>query len=157
MGSKIAWMKMLTVVLVTLTAALAAAQSSSEPPSCASKLTACLDYMNATTTPPSSCCDPLREAVTNERTCLCSIYNNTDLIQAFRINITQALNLPKICHINTGNSPDICKGGATSPPSSSTPSGGGTSGSGASAKITGAALAGLVYTLLVFGTYAIFY
>lgn len=101
----------LAVALVISTAALAAAQSTGgETPSCASKLVACVDYLNATTTPPSSCCDPLKEAVTNEKACLCSIYNNPSLIQAFHINITQALNLPRLCRIDTGASPDICKG-----------------------------------------------
>ncbi|KAL2901882.1 Protein YLS3 [Bienertia sinuspersici] len=99
----------IAVAMVVLTTELAAAQSSGEAPSCASKLTACVNYLNATTTPPSTCCNPLKEAVTNERPCLCSIYNNPDLVKAFNINITQALNLPKLCHIDTGSSPDICK------------------------------------------------
>ncbi|KAJ8432653.1 hypothetical protein Cgig2_011819 [Carnegiea gigantea] len=101
-------------LVAVLTAALAsstAAQGggSSQGASCASKLTGCVDYINGTRTPPPECCGPLTEAVTNERECLCNIYNDTTLLQAFHINITQALNLPKLCHIDTGKNANICE------------------------------------------------
>uniref|UniRef100_A0A803L6G7 Bifunctional inhibitor/plant lipid transfer protein/seed storage helical domain-containing protein n=1 Tax=Chenopodium quinoa TaxID=63459 RepID=A0A803L6G7_CHEQI len=128
------------IVAVLLAVALAAAQSSGETPSCGSKLTACVNYLNSTTTPPPSCCNPLKEAVTNEKQCLCNIYNNPNLIQALGINITQAMNLPKLCHIDTGKSPDICKG--SSPPGN------------AAGRITGA---GLVAILLMLGAFFMFY
>ena len=102
--------KAATLVILSLTAEFTAAQSSGETPTCASKLVACVDYLNATTTPPSSCCNPLKEAVTNEKTCLCDIYSNPSLIQAFHINLTQALNLPKLCRTDTGKSSNICNG-----------------------------------------------
>ncbi|XP_021768406.1 lipid transfer-like protein VAS [Chenopodium quinoa] len=140
------------IVAVLLAVALAAAQSSGETPSCGSKLTACVNYLNSTTTPPPSCCNPLKEAVTNEKQCLCNIYNNPNLIQALGINITQAMNLPKLCHIDTGKSPDICKGLANSP-SSSTPSGSSPPGN-AAGRITGA---GLVAILLMLGAFFMFY
>lgn len=109
-------------LVTVLTAALAsstAAQGGGSPqsPSCASKLTGCVDYINGTRTPPPECCGPLKEAVTNERECLCNIYNNTALLQYVHINITQALNLPKLCHIDTGKNANICEG--KSPSSSS--------------------------------------
>ncbi|KNA15713.1 hypothetical protein SOVF_095630 [Spinacia oleracea] len=139
------------VAVVILATPLAVAQ---ETPSCASRLTGCLNYMNATTTPPSSCCNPLKEAVMNEKACLCSIYGNPALIQAFHINVTQALNLPKLCHIDTGKSPNICTGVATSPSSTSTPSRSSPPGN-AAGRITGA---GLVASLLMmFGAYSMFY
>uniref|UniRef100_A0A7C9A1Y4 Bifunctional inhibitor/plant lipid transfer protein/seed storage helical domain-containing protein n=1 Tax=Opuntia streptacantha TaxID=393608 RepID=A0A7C9A1Y4_OPUST len=102
-------------LVAVLTAALASSAASqgggsSQPPSCATKLTGCVDYLNGSRTPPPACCGPLKDAVTNERECLCSIYNNKDLLQALHINITQALNLPKLCKIDTGKSANICEG-----------------------------------------------
>uniref|UniRef100_A0A803MCT3 Bifunctional inhibitor/plant lipid transfer protein/seed storage helical domain-containing protein n=1 Tax=Chenopodium quinoa TaxID=63459 RepID=A0A803MCT3_CHEQI len=133
--------KIFAVLLaVALVAQLAAAQSSGETPSCASKLTACVNYLNSTTTPSPSCCNPLKEAVTNEKQCLCNIYNNPALTKAFGINITQAMNLPKLCHIDTGKSPNICTG--------SSPSG------NAAGRITGAGLGAI---LLMFGAFFMFY
>ncbi|CAO2819777.1 unnamed protein product [Amaranthus hypochondriacus] len=143
-----------TLVILSSTAEFTAAQSSGDQtPTCASKLVACVDYLNATTTPPSSCCNPLKEAVTNEKTCLCDIYSNPSLIQAFHINLTQALNLPKLCRIDTGKSPDICNGTTASPPKSSNTSGSISPGN-AFNKITGT---GFVSSLLVFVAYSMFY
>lgn len=106
----------LAAVLTATLASCAAAQGGAggSVPACASKLTSCVAYINGTTTPPASCCGPLKEAVTEERECLCNIYNNTALLQAVNINITQALNLPKLCHINTGKTDNICQAGSGS-------------------------------------------
>ncbi|ONK79967.1 uncharacterized protein A4U43_C01F12350 [Asparagus officinalis] len=99
-------------------------------PSCASKLVPCANYLNSTK-PPESCCGPLKDAVKNELPCLCSLFNSPDIIKAFGINMTQALELPKRCGVNSNTS--LCsKSGATPPSSAKTPPGGsgGKSGSG---------------------------
>ncbi|KAK1304107.1 hypothetical protein QJS10_CPB11g00433 [Acorus calamus] len=139
MGSSSAMAVVLAMALVF--AAAIGAEGQSGVPDCASKLVPCASYLNATTKPPESCCGPLTEAVTKELTCLCNLYNNPAIISAFKINITQALALPKLCGLSGNIS--ACK--TASGPSSSNPSppattgGGSGSGSGSGA----AALAGL--------------
>ncbi|KAK3041058.1 hypothetical protein RJ639_026855 [Escallonia herrerae] len=106
---------MLTVIVVVSVAAIGVAEGQSTP-SCASKLVPCASYMNSTN-PPSSCCDPLREAVTNELQCLCNLYETPGLLESFGINVTQALHLTAACKIPG----DLSACRATAPTSSSTP------------------------------------
>ncbi|XP_021725514.1 lipid transfer-like protein VAS [Chenopodium quinoa] len=160
-------LSMLVVLLAALVASTAA-QGSDGIPSCATKLAPCFSYLNATKTPDTSCCTPLKEAVTKERKCLCDIYNNPALIQAFHINVTQALNLITLCHINTVKDPStFCKDLAQAPSPSSSPAAGSTptppGGSSTSSppgnaapKITGAGSVGIVSILLMFGAYTMF-
>ncbi|KAK1272870.1 hypothetical protein QJS04_geneDACA012350 [Acorus gramineus] len=120
-------------------AAAIGAEGQPTVPDCVMKLIPCASFVNATTKPPESCCGPLTEAVTKERTCLCNIYNNPAIIIAFKINITQALALPKLCGISGDTS--VCKAGSASGPSSSNPSPPATTGGGSGS--SAAALAGL--------------
>lgn len=87
-------------VAVTMTVAprLADAQT----PSCAQKLTPCAEYINSTGTPPAACCDPLKEAVTNEMQCLCNLYAAPGLLESFGINVAQAVLLPGRCKLIAG-------------------------------------------------------
>lgn len=94
---------LITVALMAATTTLTVAQ----PPSCASKLVPCAPYLNSTK-PPASCCDPLREAVTKDLDCLCTLYENPTLLPSLGINVTQALALPKACNIPGDVS--ACKG-----------------------------------------------
>ncbi|XAR70419.1 hypothetical protein NMG60_11027265 [Bertholletia excelsa] len=88
----------IAALAVVVAVVMHAAEGQKAPtPSCASKLVACADYLNATK-PPASCCNPLREAITNEMPCLCSLYNSGSL-PSLGINVTDALTLPKRCKI----------------------------------------------------------
>lgn len=69
-------------------------------PDCAAKLTPCGNYFNSTS-PPDTCCSPLREAVRDQLKCLCNLYSDRQIFRALGINITQALQLPKHCGITT--------------------------------------------------------
>lgn len=69
-------------------------------PDCASKLVPCANYLNSTT-PPDSCCSPLREAVRTELKCLCNLYSDRQIFKSLGINITQALELPKHCGVTS--------------------------------------------------------
>lgn len=69
-------------------------------PDCASKLVPCGNYLNSTT-PPDSCCSPLREAVRTELKCLCNLYSDRQIFKSLGINITQALELPKHCGVTS--------------------------------------------------------
>lgn len=105
------------LLVVLLAAALAGAQTPATQ-TCAAKLVPCATYLNGTTTPPSSCCDPLKEAVATERTCLCNLFNTPGLLASLGIDVNQALQLTKRCGVSTDTSQ--CNGTATSPSSSTT-------------------------------------
>ncbi|KAK1381868.1 hypothetical protein POM88_019603 [Heracleum sosnowskyi] len=95
-----------TVVLVVVMTVILSAEGQ-DIPSCASGLVPCADYLNATTKPPASCCDPIKEAVTKQLPCLCNLYNTPGLLKSFGINVTQAVKLPTLC----GVPGDLCQGG----------------------------------------------
>lgn len=90
----------LVVVVLLLAAVTGSAQ---QVPACASKLVPCASYLNSTS-PPESCCGPLRQAAKDERDCLCSLFNDKTVLQAFKVDIKQALQLAKSCGIGDGNS-----------------------------------------------------
>ncbi|KAJ6705723.1 BIFUNCTIONAL INHIBITOR/LIPID-TRANSFER PROTEIN/SEED STORAGE 2S ALBUMIN SUPERFAMILY PROTEIN-RELATED [Salix purpurea] len=88
---------MVALVFVSSTATLTKAQNSST--SCATKLISCSPYLATTTTPPDSCCNPIKEAVKNELPCLCTIYNDPKLLPSFGVNVSQAVLLSKRCGV----------------------------------------------------------
>ncbi|KAF9685713.1 hypothetical protein SADUNF_Sadunf03G0082800 [Salix dunnii] len=90
---------MVAVVFFSSTTTLTKAQDSST--SCATKLVPCQDFLATTTTPPASCCNPIKEAVANELPCLCKIYNDPVLLPSLGINVTQALLLSKRCNVTS--------------------------------------------------------
>ncbi|CAN6461982.1 unnamed protein product [Victoria cruziana] len=87
------------VMIAVLTANLANAQDTS----CLSKLASCLQYLNSTGTPSSSCCEPLKTVIHSEPVCLCSLLNSPIAGQA-GINVTQAAQLPRRCGENVSAS-----------------------------------------------------
>ncbi|XP_017220544.1 non-specific lipid transfer protein GPI-anchored 7 isoform X1 [Daucus carota subsp. sativus] len=120
MGSsgKIKTLILRVVFVIALTAIMSA--EAQDVPTCASALVPCAVFLNATTKPPASCCDPLKDAVANQLECLCNLYNTPDLLNSLKINVTQALRLPTLCGV-----PDnLCQcGNRTSPnvPASGSP------------------------------------
>ncbi|KAJ6677560.1 hypothetical protein OIU85_008164 [Salix viminalis] len=86
---------MVALVFVSSTATLTKAQDSS----CAAKLVPCQPFLATTTTPPDSCCNSIKEAVTNELPCLCKIYNDPILLPALGVNVTQVELLSKRCGV----------------------------------------------------------
>ncbi|WOH12153.1 hypothetical protein DCAR_0831652 [Daucus carota subsp. sativus] len=92
----------LGVVLVIALTAIVEAQHS-----CASTLVACVGSIDATTKPPSACCDSFEEVVAHQLECLCNLeYNTPDLLRSLEINVTQALQPPTLCGV-----PDnLCQG-----------------------------------------------
>ncbi|KDP25614.1 hypothetical protein JCGZ_20770 [Jatropha curcas] len=90
---------MVAILFVSTTTIITQAQNI---PSCAQKLIPCAEYIsNTTVTPPSTCCNPIKEAVNTERACLCNLYNTPGLLSGFGINVTQALGLTKRCGVST--------------------------------------------------------
>ncbi|OMP02199.1 hypothetical protein CCACVL1_02883 [Corchorus capsularis] len=118
-------------------------------PACASKLTPCFPFLNnATAKPTKDCCDPIKDAVANDLTCLCNIYNDPNLLQALNITVAAALRISSECGITQGLS--SCNLTATSPTSAPPPPG---QQAGGADKI---ALTGFS-TLLLFLVSALFY
>ncbi|XP_062227745.1 non-specific lipid transfer protein GPI-anchored 9-like isoform X2 [Phragmites australis] len=70
-------------------------------PSCAAKLVPCGGYLNSTSTPPASCCGPLKEAAANETACMCAILDNKAALQAFGVAPEQGMRLAKRCGVTT--------------------------------------------------------
>ncbi|XP_023765366.1 non-specific lipid transfer protein GPI-anchored 7 [Lactuca sativa] len=108
---------LLTVVvaLMVMSVSVSTAQAQAE---CASKLVPCAQYLNATTKPPNTCCDPIKEAVATDLQCLCNLYENPAFLSGIGINIDQALRLPQLCGIPSDTS--ACNTTAQSPAGSTT-------------------------------------
>ncbi|KAG2259513.1 hypothetical protein Bca52824_078807 [Brassica carinata] len=88
---------------------------------CIQKLMPCQPFLHSVIPPPPpSCCLPMKEIVANDATCLCSVFNNVDMLKSLNLTKDNALDLPKAC----GANPDIslCKaspaGGTTTPSTS---------------------------------------
>uniref|UniRef100_A0ACD5UH66 Uncharacterized protein n=1 Tax=Avena sativa TaxID=4498 RepID=A0ACD5UH66_AVESA len=133
------------VLAASLLAAGTAAQSMDAPAECANKLVGCAAYMNGTDaeTPPDTCCGPLRDAVKNEKPCLCALYASPEIFKAFHINLTDALRLSKRCGISEDTSSCPSNSPSSSPPGS--PS----SGNNAGQRTVSTSFAGLMSLFLV--------
>ncbi|XP_077246766.1 non-specific lipid transfer protein GPI-anchored 9-like [Tasmannia lanceolata] len=105
--------------------------SGQQTPQCASELVPCANYLNSTS-PPQSCCGPLKLAVANDLACLCNLFKNPGIFASFGINMTQALELPKHCGITSGI--DACTSGAP-PPTAGAPPGAAAGGSQANSAV----------------------
>ncbi|KAJ4713559.1 Lipid transfer protein [Melia azedarach] len=64
--------------------------------SCIQNLLPCKAYLKSSS-PPSSCCDPLKEMASNNSQCLCSVLDNPELLKTFNVSQDEALRLPKAC------------------------------------------------------------
>ncbi|KAI0499883.1 hypothetical protein KFK09_018091 [Dendrobium nobile] len=104
---------LLAAAILAMLAANAEAQATQF--TCASKLIPCRNYLNSTN-PPEECCKPLKDAVTNELTCLCYIFKNPEILKGLGVDINQAIKLPFYCGI-TNSSDSLCKSTAADSPS----------------------------------------
>ena len=89
------------VLALVLMRSLAEAQSGTST-TCAQELIPCVNFLNGTTTPPSSCCDPLKQTVENQLDCLCNIFFSPGLLQSFNVSVDQALALSRRCGVTNG-------------------------------------------------------
>ncbi|KAA8548305.1 hypothetical protein F0562_004734 [Nyssa sinensis] len=71
---------------------------------CSNQLLPCLNYLNGTSDPPDSCCDPLKMVIKSNPECLCSMISIKGANEAEQagINVTEAQQLPGRCgqHVN---------------------------------------------------------
>ncbi|RDX77508.1 hypothetical protein CR513_42362, partial [Mucuna pruriens] len=135
------------VVALVLMMSLAEAQSDSST-SCASSLTTCAQYLSSNTTPPSSCCDPIKQTVANDLACLCKVYAS-GVLQSFNVSIDQALALSRRCGITSDLS--SCKNGSAPSPASGAPPAtpGGDKGGAGRVTFTGLSFILLFWKLLI--------
>ncbi|CAN6980089.1 unnamed protein product [Brassica rapa subsp. trilocularis] len=91
---------------------------------CIQKLKSCQPYLHSVIPPlPASCCLSMKEMVANDAPCLCSVFNNVDMLKSLNLTRDNALDIPKACDAE----PDIslCKAspadGPTTNSTSSTP------------------------------------
>ncbi|RWW62869.1 hypothetical protein BHE74_00029987 [Ensete ventricosum] len=92
------------MTMIVVVAAAATGSAAQSTPQCASKLLGCGRYLNSTTTPPDTCCGPLKQEAKDDLLCLCTIFNNTAVLKAFNVNITQALQMAKRCGVDADQS-----------------------------------------------------
>nr|BAI94503.1 pollen allergen CJP-8 [Cryptomeria japonica] len=117
---RFSYCQMMLVLMVMTLVQIGAAQSDTN--SCVNSLVPCASYLNATTKPPDSCCVPLLNVIQTQQQCLCNLLNSS-IVKQSSINITQALNIPRLCG-DTNVSTDACSTNATAnaPSASTTPS-----------------------------------
>ncbi|RZS25495.1 hypothetical protein BHM03_00058700 [Ensete ventricosum] len=87
------------LMAMAVVAAAVAGSAAQSPPDCVSNLMGCAGYLNSTT-PPDSCCGPLKQTAKSELPCLCALFNNTALLRTFNVNITQAIQMSKRCGVS---------------------------------------------------------
>ncbi|XP_042443715.1 non-specific lipid transfer protein GPI-anchored 9-like [Zingiber officinale] len=105
------------------------------PPSCASNLVGCASYLNSTTTPPQTCCGPLKQTATNDLPCLCGLFNNTVFLKAFGVDLQKALQMARRCGVTTDQS--ACATAAATPSPSPGSKGPSSSSSSSTSNTTG--------------------
>ncbi|XWS38511.1 hypothetical protein CRYUN_Cryun19dG0137500 [Craigia yunnanensis] len=90
--------------------------------SCAQNLVPCFPYLNnATVQPQDDCCNPIREAVTNQLPCLCNLYSDPTLLASLNVTVSEALRISRECGVTTDLS--ACNATASSPTSAPPPPG----------------------------------
>ncbi|XP_055828866.1 non-specific lipid transfer protein GPI-anchored 3 [Solanum dulcamara] len=75
---------------------------------CVQKLMPCQPALAShTKTPPATCCAPLKEMITNDAQCLCTVFANSDVMRSMNVTQDEALDFAKAC----GAKPDLslCK------------------------------------------------
>ncbi|KAK8578813.1 hypothetical protein V6N13_142085 [Hibiscus sabdariffa] len=108
--------KMVMMAVLVMLARVTVAQVS-----CAQSLVPCAPYLsNATAQPQEDCCNPIREAVATQRTCLCNLFNDPALLNAFNVSVSAALRIARDCDVTVDVS--ACNN-ATSPTSAPPPPG----------------------------------
>ncbi|KAL3499511.1 hypothetical protein ACH5RR_038604 [Cinchona calisaya] len=97
-SSKMSALIAVMIMIVIAAVATTKVAEGRNPRSCVSKLIPCVSYLNSTR-PPAECCNPLREAVSKERECMCKLFENPGFLGAFGINATNGLKILGHCGI----------------------------------------------------------
>ncbi|XP_075112607.1 uncharacterized protein LOC107816264 [Nicotiana tabacum] len=84
---------------------------------CVQKLMPCQVALTShSKNPPATCCVPLKEIITSDAQCLCTVFDNADLMKSFNVTKDEALSFAKAC----GAKPDLslCKNAPSAPSAS---------------------------------------
>ncbi|KAG2242967.1 hypothetical protein Bca4012_053995 [Brassica carinata] len=117
------------VAVIFVLCSISSSNAATTPPSggagdahsmpCIQKLMPCQAYLHsATPPPPASCCMPLKQIVETDVTCLCSVFNNVDMLRSLNLTKENALVLPKACGANADVSQCKASTGTTTPSTS---------------------------------------
>ncbi|XP_031404523.1 lipid transfer-like protein VAS [Punica granatum] len=93
-------------VILSMSSAIAQNGDDSNLMPCVQKILPCEPYLKSTS-PPATCCIPLKEVVANDQKCLCAVFNNPELLRNFNVTQDEALKLAAACQANADVS--ICK------------------------------------------------
>lgn len=63
---------------------------------CLQKLMPCQPFLHSPS-PPATCCVPLKQMIASDADCLCTVFNNADLLKSMNLTQSQAMDLPKNC------------------------------------------------------------
>ncbi|XP_010428282.1 PREDICTED: protein YLS3-like [Camelina sativa] len=116
--SKIMAVVVAVVVLYSVQATAQGEGGNPQAMACVQKLLPCQPYIHSVNPPPpSSCCGVLKAMVETDAQCLCTVFNNPEMLKALKLTKENALDLPKAC----GTNPDVslCAKLASSPTSAS--------------------------------------
>ncbi|XP_015069357.1 lipid transfer-like protein VAS [Solanum pennellii] len=95
-----------STILALLASGVGSGSVSAMP--CVQKLMPCQPAFAAhMKTPPATCCTPLKEMISNDAQCLCTVFANSDVMKSMNVTQDEALNFAKAC----GAKPDLslCK------------------------------------------------
>nr|DAD35740.1 TPA_asm: hypothetical protein HUJ06_006380 [Nelumbo nucifera] len=82
------------------------------PMDCLEKLLPCESYLKPPASPPPSCCIPLKQMIKDDLNCLCSVFNDVDLLKSLNVSQSDLLEHPKACGANIDIS--VCSKGSGS-------------------------------------------
>ncbi|XP_038895529.1 non-specific lipid transfer protein GPI-anchored 8-like [Benincasa hispida] len=66
-------------------------------PPCMQKILPCQPFIKLPENPLPVCCLPLKEMLAGDLPCLCSFFNNAEMLKSLNVTQSQALKLPKAC------------------------------------------------------------
>nr|GMD30653.1 lipid transfer-like protein VAS [Ipomoea batatas] len=78
------------------------------PMACMGKLGPCEKFLSEPSSEPSpECCTPMKEVVTKDKVCLCTLFKNAELLKSVNMTQDNALGIAKKCGADAD--PSICK------------------------------------------------
>ncbi|XP_022137121.1 non-specific lipid-transfer protein-like protein At2g13820 [Momordica charantia] len=87
-------------------------------PPCIQKILPCQPFIKPPSNPSPACCVPLKEMLADDPNCLCSFFDNAQLLKGLNVTQSDALKLPAACGGKADTSK--CADAGASPPTAST-------------------------------------
>lgn len=108
MGSSNMSMLAMAMAVVVLSMTSCFGQTNDTTQACAQGLLTCASYLNNTNPPSATCCTGIKQTIATQFTCLCSLFFEPGLLEAYGGNTTSGLRIATAC----GEKMDVnkCKG-----------------------------------------------